>query len=206
MYGGVKTYEFGIALSIRNILKKYTLNHGDWKINSTTDYGDGFDLRNVTALWCINQIIHSNDINKENDEELMGMKTKFGEQGVSKPVTTEILNIILDDLIARFDTLVIPERMAKYGVDKPKVLEQINSIKGEIGIFDNIDISEAAYTEKDAVIANSDFLNGLEAKVAMQKAIEAIEAKEIGKGKVTVQKTITIPYTDIKEAVVIISF
>ncbi len=50
-------------------------------------------------------------------------------------------------------------------------------------IFADKDISEAAYTEKDAVIANSDFLNGLEAKVAMQKAIEEIEAKEIGKGK-----------------------
>lgn len=34
----------------------------------------------------------------------------------------------------------------------------------------------------------------------------AREPKEIGKGKVTVQKTITIPYSDIKEAVVIISF
>lgn len=32
------------------------------------------------------------------------------------------------------------------------------------------------------------------------------EPKEVGKGKVTVQKSITIPYTDIKEAVVIISF
>ncbi len=34
----------------------------------------------------------------------------------------------------------------------------------------------------------------------------AREPKEIGKGKVTVQKTIAIPYSDIKEAVVIISF
>ena len=50
-------------------------------------------------------------------------------------------------------------------------------------IFADKDITEAAYTEKDAIIANSDFLNGLEAKVAMQKAIEEIEAKEIGKGK-----------------------
>ncbi len=50
-------------------------------------------------------------------------------------------------------------------------------------IFADKDITEAAYTEKDAVIANSDFLNGLAAKVAMQKAIEAIETKEIGKGK-----------------------
>ena len=50
-------------------------------------------------------------------------------------------------------------------------------------IFADVAISEAAYTEKDAVIANSDFLNGLEAKMAMKKAIEAIEAKGIGKGK-----------------------
>jgi leucyl-tRNA synthetase len=50
-------------------------------------------------------------------------------------------------------------------------------------IFANVDISEAAYTEKDAIIANSDFLNGLDAKAAMKKAIDAIEAKGIGKGK-----------------------
>ena len=50
-------------------------------------------------------------------------------------------------------------------------------------IFENVDISEAAYAEKDAIIANSDFLNGLDAKTAMRKAIEAIEAKGLGKGK-----------------------
>lgn len=50
-------------------------------------------------------------------------------------------------------------------------------------IFADVDISEAAYTEKDAIIANSGFLNGLEAKTAMKKAIEAIEEKGLGKGK-----------------------
>jgi leucyl-tRNA synthetase len=50
-------------------------------------------------------------------------------------------------------------------------------------IFADVDITEQAYTEKDAQIAESDFLNGLEAKTAMKKAIEAIEAKGIGKGK-----------------------
>ena len=50
-------------------------------------------------------------------------------------------------------------------------------------IFDNVDISEAAYAEKDAIIANSDFLNGLDAKTAIRKAIEAIEEKGLGKGK-----------------------
>ena len=51
-------------------------------------------------------------------------------------------------------------------------------------IFEGIDISEEAYTEKDAVIANSDFLNGLPAKKAIQVAIDAIEKKGIGKGKI----------------------
>ena len=50
-------------------------------------------------------------------------------------------------------------------------------------IFENIDISEAAYTEKSGKIANSDFLNGLDVKSAMKKAIEAIEGKGIGTGK-----------------------
>jgi leucyl-tRNA synthetase len=50
-------------------------------------------------------------------------------------------------------------------------------------IFATVDISEAAYTEKDAVIANSDFLNGLDAKSAIKKAIETIEEKGLGKGK-----------------------
>ncbi len=50
-------------------------------------------------------------------------------------------------------------------------------------IFENKDISEAAYTDKDAVIANSDFLNGLDAKTAIKKAIEVIESNGLGKGK-----------------------
>ena len=50
-------------------------------------------------------------------------------------------------------------------------------------IFADVAISEAAYTEKDAIIANSDFLNGLDAKTAMKTAIEVIEAKGFGKGK-----------------------
>lgn len=50
-------------------------------------------------------------------------------------------------------------------------------------IFENIDISEAAYTEKEGKIADSGFLSGLTVKEAMKAAIEAIETKELGKGK-----------------------
>lgn len=50
-------------------------------------------------------------------------------------------------------------------------------------IFKDQEISEAAYTEKDAIITNSDFLNDLPAKKAIGVAIKAIEEKGIGKGK-----------------------
>lgn len=52
-------------------------------------------------------------------------------------------------------------------------------------IFEGVDISEEAYAEKDkTVIANSDFLNGLAYAEATQKAIEALEEKEAGTGKI----------------------
>ncbi len=50
-------------------------------------------------------------------------------------------------------------------------------------IFKDIDISEEAYTEKDAVIANSDFLNDMPANKAIKTAIYEIEQRGIGKGK-----------------------
>ena len=50
-------------------------------------------------------------------------------------------------------------------------------------IFKDVDISEAAYAEKEGTIADSDFLTGLPIKKAMETAIEAIEEKGIGKGK-----------------------
>lgn len=52
-----------------------------------------------------------------------------------------------------------------------------------INIFENVDISEGAYTEKDAIIANSDFLSGLPAKKAIKTAIHEIEKQGFGKGK-----------------------
>ena len=53
-----------------------------------------------------------------------------------------------------------------------------------INIFQDVEVSEAACEDKSAIIANSDFLSGLSATEAIQKAIEAIEEKGIGKGKI----------------------
>ena len=46
------------------------------------------------------------------------------------------------------------------------------------------DVKKEAHEAKEGTLMNSDFLNGLEVKEAIAKAIEAIEAKGIGKGKV----------------------
>jgi leucyl-tRNA synthetase len=50
-------------------------------------------------------------------------------------------------------------------------------------IFENVDISEAAYAEKEGTITDSDFLSGLPIKKAMVAAIAKIEEQGLGKGK-----------------------
>ncbi len=53
-----------------------------------------------------------------------------------------------------------------------------------INIFKGEDISEAAFTEKGGFeLQDSDFLNGLDYKQAVSKAIETLEEKGFGKGK-----------------------
>ena len=53
-----------------------------------------------------------------------------------------------------------------------------------INIFQDVDVREGACEDKSAVIANSHFLSGLSVTEAIQKAIEVIEAKGIGKSKI----------------------
>ena len=51
-------------------------------------------------------------------------------------------------------------------------------------IFEGVDIDNESYTDKvNAIIGNSDFLNGLNYKEASKKAIEALEAQKHGFGK-----------------------
>lgn len=47
------------------------------------------------------------------------------------------------------------------------------------------DLEKESYDAKEGKLINSDFLNGLEVKAAIAKAIEEIEKKGIGKGKIT---------------------
>ena len=50
-------------------------------------------------------------------------------------------------------------------------------------IFKDTDISKQAYTEKDVVIANSDFLNDLKANKAIKLAIYEIQQRGLGRGQ-----------------------
>jgi leucyl-tRNA synthetase/very-short-patch-repair endonuclease len=51
-------------------------------------------------------------------------------------------------------------------------------------IFKDTDISKEACADKTVTLTHSDFLNGLTAQEGIEKAIEAIEKKGIGKGKI----------------------
>ena len=53
-----------------------------------------------------------------------------------------------------------------------------------INIFEGVDVSEKANEDKNVTIANSDFLNGLSVKKAMNLAIYKIEENGFGKGKI----------------------
>ncbi len=51
-------------------------------------------------------------------------------------------------------------------------------------VVEGPDVQEESYDAKEGKVNNSDFLNGLEVKAAIKKAIEEIEKKKIGKGKI----------------------
>ena len=60
-----------------------------------------------------------------------------------------------------------------FGLEKPVVIQP--SV--------DWDFEHNSYDEKDGKLINSDFLNGLEVKAAIKKAIEEIEKRNLGKGK-----------------------
>jgi leucyl-tRNA synthetase len=61
-----------------------------------------------------------------------------------------------------------------FGLEKPQVIVPTKEH----------DLDAASWDEKEGKLINSDFLNGLEVKAAIKKAIEEIEKKSLGKGKV----------------------
>lgn len=85
--------------------------------------------------------------------------------------------------------------VASAGVSSP--LKLVRQYKKNIGR--TVKVKTISQGDFEASLSNAD-------EQTATLTWSAREPKEVGKGKVTVQKTLTIPYTDIKEAVVIISF
>lgn len=61
-----------------------------------------------------------------------------------------------------------------FGLEKPQVITPTAEH----------DFEKASWDEKEGKMINSDFLNGLDVKTAIKKAIETIESKNLGKGKI----------------------
>lgn len=61
-----------------------------------------------------------------------------------------------------------------FGLEKPQVITPTTEH----------DFEKASWDEKEGKMINSDFLNGLDVKTAIKKAIETIESKNLGKGKI----------------------
>ncbi len=85
--------------------------------------------------------------------------------------------------------------VASAGLSSP--LKLVRQYKKNIGR--NVKVKTISQGDFEATLSNADELSAT-------LSWSTREPKEIGKGKVTVEKTLQIPYTDIKEAVVIISF
>lgn len=61
-----------------------------------------------------------------------------------------------------------------FGLEKPQVITPTTEH----------DFAKASWDEKEGKMINSDFLDGLDVKAAIKKAIEEIEKKKLGKGKI----------------------
>jgi leucyl-tRNA synthetase len=70
-----------------------------------------------------------------------------------------------------------------FGLDIPVVVSPFEGGKGDDEHTPNPSQEGNAYSAKEGKLINSDFLNGLEVKDAIKKAIEEIEKKNLGKGK-----------------------
>jgi leucyl-tRNA synthetase len=70
-----------------------------------------------------------------------------------------------------------------FGLDIPTVVSPFEGGKGDDEHTPNPSQEGNAYSAKEGKLINSDFLNGLDVKDAIKKAIEEIEKKNLGKGK-----------------------
>lgn len=118
--------------------------------------------------------------------------TLDGDNGVALQDCIDISRAIENNLDREEQDFSL--EVASVGVGSP--LKMIRQYKKNIGRTLIVKLA-ASTIEAKLVDANDDFIT---------LAWEAREAKKIGKGKELVKKTQEIPYTDIKEAIVTVTF
>jgi len=116
----------------------------------------------------IDGLIHSLEDNIISDEARTIRLNELGFEVLR--FKNEEINNNIENVISMLKKSISERRMSS-----PSHLEK--------GLGDEVDEMQAPYEAKQGTIINSDFLNGLEVKQAIKKAIEAIEDKKIGKGK-----------------------
>lgn len=122
---------------------------------------------------------------RERQAEVTKISGVFTGAYVTHPFTNQPVPVWVGDyVLAGYGTgavMAVPahderdHKFAKYfGLSLPQVIEPAQAH----------DFEAAAWGEKDGKLINSDFLNGLDVKAAIKKAIEIIEQRGLGKGKI----------------------
>ncbi len=123
--------------------------------------------------------------NRSERERMADVKTVSGAftgAYVKHPFTGKLIQVwIADYVLAGYGTGAV---MAVPGGDERDWRFARHYKLNILDVIEGSDIETGANDSKDARIINSDFLNGLPAKAAIRKAIEAMEAKGIGKGRI----------------------
>jgi leucyl-tRNA synthetase len=125
---------------------------------------------------------------KSERDRMSDVKTISGQftgAYVEHPFTGKPVPVWIGDyVLATYGTgavMAVPAHDTRdYAFAKHFSLPIIEVIQPVSGLGDE----SGAYDLKEGVMINSDFLNGLDVKVAIKKAIEKIEEKNIGKGKI----------------------
>ncbi|HVA97667.1 MAG TPA: DUF559 domain-containing protein, partial [Bacteroidia bacterium] len=126
---------------------------------------------------------------RERQADVKKISGQFTGAYVEHPFTGKSIPVWVGDyVLAGYGTgavMAVPAHDARdfafakhFGLDIIKVVEPLTPLS-----FGEEQGAEAAYEAKDGKLINSDFLNGLDVKAAIKKAIAEIEENNFGKGK-----------------------
>jgi leucyl-tRNA synthetase len=119
---------------------------------------------------------------RERQTEVKKVSGQFTGAYVAHPFTGEKIPVWIGEyVLAGYGTGAV---MAVPGHDQRDYLFAKHFNLPILEVVSGGDLSVEAYAAKEGVLVNSDFLNGLDVKAAVKKAIAEIEKKELGKGQI----------------------